>query len=83
MTLRFGLLEFYVNKKSRQFVRFKTFLKLFSSEKACYISVIGKDDANEEQQREYMLPDGEKIMIGNAKNKAPEILFNPERKFFH
>lgn len=47
-------------------------------EKACYISVIGKDDANEEQQREYMLPDGEKIMIGNAKNKAPEILFNPE-----
>ena len=51
-------------------------------EKACYVSAVGKEDpTNEEQQREYSLPDGEKIMIGSAKYKAPEILFNPERKF--
>ena len=45
---------------------------------------MGKEDpTNEEQQREYSLPDGEKIMIGSAKYKAPEILFNPERKFYY
>ena len=43
--------------------------------------MLGKDDANtDEQQREYSLPDGEKIMIGSAKYRAPEILFNPECK---
>lgn len=53
-------------------------------EKACYVSVLGKDDANtDEQQREYSLPDGEKIMIGSAKYRAPEILFNPECKDDH
>ena len=41
----------------------------------------GKDETAEDQQREYQLPDGEKIMIGNSKFKAPEILFKPERKW--
>ena len=51
----------------------------FYTEKACYISsVTGKEDQAEDQQREYQLPDGEKIMIGNSKFKAPEILFRPE-----
>ena len=40
----------------------------------------GKEETAEDQQREYQLPDGEKIMIGNSKFKAPEILFKPERK---
>ena len=51
-------------------------------EKACYISsVTGKEETADDQQREYQLPDGEKIMIGNSKFKAPEILFKPERKW--
>ena len=57
-------------------------LTKYFSEKACYISsVTGKEETAEDQQREYQLPDGEKIMIGNSKFKAPEILFKPERKF--
>ena len=56
-------------------------LTKYFSEKACYISsVTGKEETAEDQQREYQLPDGEKIMIGNSKFKAPEILFKPERK---
>ena len=51
-------------------------------EKACYItSASGKEDQGEDQQREYQLPDGEKIFIGNSKFKAPEILFKPDRKW--
>ena len=46
--------------------------------------MVGKEDqaGGEDQQREYQLPDGEKIMIGNSKFKAPEILFRPECKFY-
>ena len=45
--------------------------------------MVGKEDqaGSEDQQREYQLPDGEKIMIGNSKFKAPEILFRPECEF--
>jgi len=46
-------------------------------EKACFISMLGKEE-KEDQNREYQLPDGEKIQIGSSKFKAPEILFNPE-----
>lgn len=41
--------------------------------------MLGKEE-KEDQNREYQLPDGEKIQIGSSKFKAPEILFNPECK---
>ena len=54
---------------------------MFILEKACVISLLGKEET-EDQNREYQLPDGEKIQIGSAKFKAPEILFNPECKSY-
>ena len=70
-------------QKWKSFARSKVLLSRFIiniiwySERACVISLLGKEE-NEDQNREYQLPDGEKIQIGSSKFKAPEILFNPE-----
>jgi len=75
-------LQLLLRKEGHKFVTSSEFEVVRQiKEKACYISsVVGKEDqaGSEDQQREYQLPDGEKIMIGNSKFKAPEILFRPE-----
>lgn len=47
-------------------------------EKACFVafSKLDKDD-NTEPEVPFKLPDGQTIMIGAEKSRAPEVLFNP------
>lgn len=58
-------------------------------EKMCYVvtdyeSALKEAEENHACDKNYELPDGRKILIGNERFKATEILFNPKNaKFDH
>jgi len=48
-------------------------------EKLCYVAVdIAKERAKTNVDKEYMLPNGEKVMIGVPRYECPECLFDPQ-----
>ena len=51
-------------------------------EKLCYTDVNQANDYENDNEggveRNYEMPDGRKIVIGNERFKAPEILFQPD-----
>merc|ERR1712226_1239349 len=48
-------------------------------EKLCYVAIdIEKERAKQNVDKEYMLPNGEKVMIGVPRYECPESLFDPQ-----
>jgi centractin len=48
-------------------------------ENVCYLALNPqKEETSEGEKTKYILPDGSPLMIGNAKFRAPELLFRPD-----
>ncbi|CAH1713686.1 hypothetical protein AGLY_000757 [Aphis glycines] len=48
-------------------------------EKACYVALSPvKEESSDSNVYQYMLPDGNKVDIGPARFRAPEVLFHPD-----